>query len=131
VQDRPTASELLEAIGELLEGPLMEATSGALKHQVRVAGNLSRILQRELALAPAQDARERELLAALLEADPARDSASLNDELAARLRDTSDPAFEQRAWTALAEIVRGKLAIAKPGHDDYDFHAESGGDDSA
>ena len=35
-----------------------------------------------------------------------------------------DLEFERRAWHALVEIVRGKLAIAKPGHDAYDFAPE-------
>jgi len=126
VQDRPTAAELLEAIGDLLEGPLLEATEGALKHQVRVAGNLCRILGRELELAPGQDERERTLLAELLEAESeGRDAASLSEELATRLRDVSDPEFEALALPVLLEIVRGKLAVAKPGHTDYDFSAES------
>ena len=126
MQDRPTATELLEAIAELLEGPLLEATGGALKHQVRVAGNLSRILAREAELAPAQDAREIQLLAEVLGvASEGRGSASLSSELAARLRLAPDPDLERRAWSALLEIVRGKLAIAKPGHSDYDFSAET------
>ena len=29
-----------------------------------------------------------------------------------------------RAWKALLEIVRGKLAIAKPGYGDFDFADE-------
>ena len=35
-----------------------------------------------------------------------------------------DEALEARAWPVLLEIVRGKLAIAKPGHDEYDFDPE-------
>ncbi len=129
MQDRPTASELLEAIGDLLEGPLMEATGGGLKHQVRVAGNLCRILGRELELAPGQDLRELELLSDVLGVDAeGRSPASLNEELAAKLRGSTDPELKTQAWHALTQIVRGKLAIAKPGHSDYDFSAESEGD---
>ncbi len=78
MQDRPTAQELLATIAELLEGEVLQSLEGEgpLQHQVRVAGNLSRILGRE------------------------------------------------RAWAALVEIVRAKLAITKPGHDAYDFTAE-------
>lgn len=128
MQDRPTAAELLETIADLLEGPLLEATGGALKHPVRVAGNLCRILGREAALSPGHDAREIRLLAQVLGVESeGRDSASLSDELAQRLRlaPDPDPELEERAWSALVEIVRAKLAIAKPGHCDYDFSAET------
>ena len=125
MQDRPTASELLATIAELLEGAVLDATSGGLKHQVRVAGNLCRILEREAALGAVQEARETELLASVLgEPSGGRDAKSLSVALVARLEAGHDAALEQRAVPALLEIVRGKLAIAKPGHDDYDFRGE-------
>lgn len=124
MQDRPTAQELLSTIADLLDGDVMKTTEGALRHQVRVAGNLCRILERELALGPAQDAREIELLAAVLGLDAdGRDALALCTELVARLR-ADDPELEARAWPALVEIVQGKLAVAKPGHDAYDFRDE-------
>ena len=124
MQDRPTAQELLRTIGDLLQGEVLRATDGALQHQVRVAGNLCRILERELALGPELDAREVELLAGLLGEDAAgRDALALGAQLVERLR-ADDPELETRAWPALVEIVRGKLAIAKPGHDAYDFADE-------
>jgi hypothetical protein len=125
MQDRPTASELLATIAELLEREVLEATQGGLKHQVRVAGNLCRILEREAALGPKQEAREVALLAGVLgEPAGARDAMTLSSALVARLDAGHDPALERRALPALLEIVRGKLAIAKPGHDDYDFSGE-------
>jgi hypothetical protein len=125
MQDRPTASELLEAIADLLEKEVLPATQGGLQHQVRVAGNLCRILEREARLGAVQDAREIELLAnALGEAPGGRDALALSRALVARLDAGHDPALERRAFRALAEIVRGKLAVAKPGHDAWDFGAE-------
>ena len=125
VQDRPTASELLEAIAELLEQELLPALKGPLQHPVRVAGNLCRILEREARLGAAHDAREIELLAgALAEAPGDRAAESLSRALVARLDAGHDPALERRAFRALVEIVRSKLAIAKPGHDAWDFAAE-------
>ena len=125
MQDRPTASELLQAIADLLENEGLAATQGGLQHQVRVAGNLCRILEREARLGAAQDAREFELLAGAL-AEPAggRDAAALSRALVARLDAGGDAALERRAWFALVEIVRGKLSIAKPGHAAFDFSAE-------
>jgi len=125
MQDRPTASELLGAIAELLEGQVLAATQGPLQHQVRVAANLCRILEREARLGAAQDEREAELLAgALGEAAAGRDTLALSGALAARLDAGHDPPLERRAFRALVEIVRGKLAVAKPGHDAWDFSAE-------
>lgn len=125
MQDRPTASELLGSIADLLEKEVLPATQGGLQHQVRVAGNLCRILEREARLGPVQDAREVELLAnALGEAPGARDALELSRALVARLDAGHDPALEGRAFRALVEIVRGKLAVAKPGHDAWDFGAE-------
>jgi hypothetical protein len=125
MQDRPSASELLATIADLLENDVLAATEGGLKHQVRVAGNLCRILEREARLGAALEAREVELLAgALSEPAAGRDALALSAALAARLDAGPDPALERRAFPALLEIVRGKLAVAKPGHDDYDFAGE-------
>src|SRR5262245_6432231 len=127
MQDRPTASELLATIAELLENELLAATKGGLQHQVRVAGNLCRILEREARLGAAQEARAVELLASVL-GEPAggRDALALSRELASRLDAGDATALERRAYPALVEIVRAKLAVAKPGHDDFDFSAEPG-----
>ncbi len=126
MQDRPTSAELLETVADLLEEQLMPATQGAVRHQVRVAGNLCRILEREARLGPSQDEREAELLRSVLD-HPAAEGANtleLNRELVKALKRAEDPALERRAWQALLEIVRGKLAIAKPGHDAFDFQGE-------
>jgi hypothetical protein len=125
MQDRPTASELLATIADLLENEVLAATKGGLQHQVRVAGNLCRILEREARLGPAQEAREAALLAdALGEPAAGRDALALSVALTSRLAAGADAALERRAFAALAEIVRGKLAVAKPGHDAFDFAGE-------
>ncbi len=125
MQDRPTATELLGDIAELLEGEALQATTGALQHKIRVAGNLCRILERESSTGEAHEEREVELLAELL-AQPAdgRDAANLCRDVARRLDAGPDAGFERKAWKAALEIVRSKLAIVKPGHDAYDFSGE-------
>ena len=125
MQDRPTAQELLATIAELLEGEVLQSVEGPLQHQVRVAGNLSRILERELELGARHEASEVALLSEVLGEDAAgRDAKALSQALVDRLNAAPNPEFERRAWRALVEIVRGKLAICKPGHDGYDFTAE-------
>jgi hypothetical protein len=122
VQDRPTAAELLRDVADLLEGDVLSAVSGPLQHNVRVAGNLVRIVQRELELGPDAEVREQELLAELLGADGTTEE--LNALLAERLRANDDPALARAAWPALLAITRDKLAVDKPGHDAYDFSGE-------
>ena len=125
MQDRPTAAELLGDIAELLETEALEATTGALQHKIRVAGNLCRILEREVSLDQNHEAREALLLANLLgQSVYDRSAAVLSRAVAERLDDEPDPGFERDAWSALVEIVRGNLAIVKPGHDAYDFARE-------
>ena len=54
--DRPTAPELLEIIAETLTTTVLPATAPHAQHQVRVAANLCRILERELLAKPVGDA---------------------------------------------------------------------------
>jgi aminoglycoside phosphotransferase (APT) family kinase protein len=49
---RPTASELLEAVGEYLLGGVLPATSGQVAYHARVAANVLAIVARELELGP-------------------------------------------------------------------------------
>jgi hypothetical protein len=120
MQYRPTAAELLNDIADLLETQVIDAVSGPLQHQVRVAANLARILQREVDQTPGNAQRERKIIGGLLAVDPA-DSSSLSDlrsQLAAVVRHGEVPGHTEReVWEALVAICRDDLAIGKPGHD--------------
>ena len=118
MQYRPTTAELLRSLGDLLNGEVLASAPLALQHQVRVAGNLVGILEREATLGPAGEQRERDRLAALL--GHGGEVTDLSAELAGRLRTGDDLAFEQRAWQVLVDIARDDLAIAKPGHDSWE-----------
>jgi hypothetical protein len=118
VQYRPTTAELLQSIGDLLNGEVLGSAPPALQHQVRVAGSLVGILEREATLGPTAERRERKRLAALLGHDG--EVTHLSAELAGRLRTGEGPAFEQQAWQLLVNIARDDLAIAKPGHDSWE-----------
>ena len=72
-------------------------------------------MERELRLGPAGAARERELIDGLLGERVDDPAAALAD----RLRHGDDESFEVQAWTALVEITRADLAVAKPGHDSW------------
>ncbi|MFJ4651323.1 DUF6285 domain-containing protein [Nocardia sp. NPDC088792] len=96
MQYRPTATELLTTLAELLEDTLLPALPPELRHQARVGAHLARLLERELRLGPETARREREARADL------------------------DPADEAELWAALVEIVRADLSIAKPGYDAWE-----------
>ena len=100
----------------------MAATSGPTQHNVRVAANLARIVQRELEQGREANFRERALLGDLLGSDGSLDE--LNAALAARLRANDDPEFARAAWPVLLSATLDKLAVNKPGHDAYDFECE-------
>ena len=116
MQFPPDAADLLAAIGRLLDDKVLEAVPPHLQHQVRVAGHLAHLVEREVRLGPENAGRERRMLADLLGADVADPQAAL----AERIRSGDDAAFEAEAWTALVAITRADLAVAKPGHDAWE-----------
>lgn len=118
MQYRPTDAELLEAIADLLVDEVQGAVPEHLRHRVRVAENLVRILEREARLGPPALQREAAALTGLV--GPADDVEAQRVELGRRLRASDDPAFDAAAWEALVAITRDDLAIAKPGHDGWE-----------
>jgi len=113
VEDRPTASELLEAVASLLDTEVLPAVDASLTHKVRVAANLCRIVDREVRLGPGNVERERVALAGLLGEEGSL--PDLNDRLAVALR-AADDDFLVRAAEVLLPAVVDKLAVDKPGY---------------
>lgn len=125
MQDRPTAAELLRDIAATLDERILPLLSGNEQHQVRVAANLCRILEREVAMGPGLESEERALLRDLLpDAAPDATLDELNAELARRIATVDDRRFLARAHAALLTTTRGKLAVNKPGYDAFDFAGE-------
>jgi hypothetical protein len=124
VQPRPTAEEILRDVAALLDEVLVPALSGPEQHQARVAASLIGIVHREVQLAPASDAAEREAWIGLL-GDAAPDQAdvvTLRREAANALRRGLADSREADAavWPVLLRTTRADLAIVKPGHDSWD-----------
>jgi aminoglycoside phosphotransferase (APT) family kinase protein len=103
---RPTATELLAAVREWVEDDVRGATEGRVAFHARVAANALRVVERELALAPAHRAAHAAGLARLGCADDA--------ELAVRIRagELDDSAEEVREILGVA--VRSKLEVSNP-----------------
>jgi hypothetical protein len=124
MQDRPTASELLDAVRGFVERDVIPALDGTTKFHARVAANVLAIVARELALEDAHVVAEWQRLDALLDpaplpADPAQRRIALRDRteaLCARIRDGAADAgpFRDAVLAHLAATVREKLAIANP-----------------
>lgn len=99
--DRPTAAELLEIIAETLTESVLPATAPHAQHQVRVAANLCRILEREF---------------------------SADSTAAVSIADSLVEVDDAQAATAFAEVkalVQAKLEINKPGYHHHDAAAEA------
>jgi hypothetical protein len=106
--DVPTIEQLVEAVREWLERDVMTSTEGRLQFHARVAANMLAMVERELALGPAQAAAHRARLATLGVVDDA--------ELSARIRAGElDDRYEEVRAVVLA-TVRDKLAVANPRH---------------
>ena len=125
MQDAPDAARLLGAVADTLETEVLARSDPSVQHEVRVAANLCRIVQREVALGAAADGQEREALASLVGHEGRSDD--LWRELAERLAGGEAPAPESEVHAVLLRIVRNKLAVAKPGYDAYDFAGERPG----
>lgn len=107
-QGRPTATELVAAVAEFLDGEVRSATTGAVNFHALVAANALRIVEREL-LDPGADA-PRAALAALGYPD--------EDALAAAIRAGDLDARRDEVTACLRALVRQRLAIAHPGYGD-------------
>lgn len=116
---RPSIGALLDAVADHLERDILPALPPELQHQVRVAVHLNRMAVREGELQPAHAAAERELLAELLDADPATAVEALNTRLAERIRGGVDDVFAAAAREVLLTVTRRDLDVVKPGYADW------------
>jgi len=104
--DRPTAAELVEAVGEWIRRSQIDGELQPNSFHARVAVNMLAIVERELALGPAQARAHTARLEQLGVADDA--------ELAAAIRsgelDNRADEVRELVWAS----VRDKLAVANP-----------------
>jgi hypothetical protein len=115
-QDRPTAPELLDAVAEYLFAELRPEVSKEQRFRVLVAANVCAVVARELRAGEQPDREDLALFGELLghEVDDVHAAAA---ELSASLRSGElDDRFDELT-PKLAEHVRRKLEIARPGYD--------------
>jgi len=115
MQDRPDASELLEAVAEYLFAELRPEVPHEQRFRVLVAANVCAVVARELRAGEAPDRKDLELFRELL-GDEVSDPQKGAAELAQRLRSGElDDRLDELA-PRLEEHVRRKLKIARPGY---------------
>src|SRR2546421_10659506 len=106
--DMPDARALVEAVREFLERDVMAATEGRVRFHTRVAVNVLGMVERELALGPAQAEAHAAALARLGVADEAG--------LARAIRDGTLDGRLDEVGAVVRDAVRAKLAVANPGY---------------
>jgi uncharacterized protein DUF6285 len=125
MQDRPTYSELLEAVQLFIETDAIPALDGPKKFHARVAANVLAIVRRELAHQDVQCRAEWERLNALLgtleplpaeHAVVARRLRERTEELCERIRrgDADSGQWRAAVLAHLRRTVTDKLAVANP-----------------
>ena len=125
MQDRPSYDELLGAVERFLEQEIMPNVEGSRKFHARVAGNVLRIVRRELEREEEQLAAEWAGLCELL--GPAERSAgpaalreairSRTMELCERIQggDADEGGFREAVLAHVRRSVRDKLLVTNPG----------------
>ena len=123
MQDRPTATELLEALGEFMRDRAENARDRWERFQFQVAANSLRIIKRELEMEDGFRRAEWEGLDRLLSAEriPAEQASTArrlnerNTELAERIRHGDfDGDAEDQLLPHLWETIVNKVRIASP-----------------
>ncbi len=127
-QDRPDAAELLDALAEFLYAEVAEWAPREKRFQVLVAANLCAIVGRELRAGSEPLRDDLALLHELLGTEPPAGGLSeaelrgavraAETELAVRLRAGELDERLDAVASRLAEHVRRKLEIARPGYAD-------------
>lgn len=117
MQDSPTAAELVVAVREFLAEKIAPDLEGHTAFHARVAMNALSIIERELTIAPAANAAERERLSQLLGRDGPLDA--LNAALSEEIRSGRMGLHTPGLFDHLRETALTKVAIDQPNYSGY------------
>jgi hypothetical protein len=106
IYGRPTAAELVAAVADFLDTDVRATTEGQVNFHSRVAANVLRMVERELAVSTGE---VTDALAALGFTDEAQLAAAIRS---GDLHDRDDDVLP-----ILRTLVRHRLAVAHPGYD--------------
>ncbi|HJY84874.1 MAG TPA: DUF6285 domain-containing protein [Candidatus Binatia bacterium] len=125
MQDRPTISELMQAVVHLLDEELVPNLTGSRQFYSRVAANVLRTVVRELEREDEQLAAEWERLEQLLSpterpttrAELREAIGKRTEELCQRIRqgDAETGPYRDQVLAHVRETVREKLLVSNPG----------------
>ncbi len=117
MQDQPAAHDLVIAVREFIEQVAMPKLEGHAAFHARVAANALAIVERELAIAPAEDVNEAARLTGLLGHDGSL--RELNEALCSKIHDGNisleTPGLADHLW----KTTLTKLAIDQPRYAAY------------
>jgi hypothetical protein len=117
MQDRPTAPELLDSVAEYLFAELRPQVPAEQRFKVLVAVNVCAIVAREIRSGEGPDREDLDLFGELLGKE-VEDTHSAAAELSERIRAGElDDRIDELA-PRLAEHVKRKLEIARPGYEE-------------
>ena len=115
--NQPSATELMDAIREHLDGVLRPKLSGKEAYDIRVASNLLSILKRELELGPGAATRAQTRLTDLLDLQAGLDE--LNTTLSDRIRKREFDSSNEELLAHLRQTALDKLGIDNPRYSAY------------
>ena len=125
MQDKPSATELLEALEAFLREEVAPRVEGGLRFRALVGANVAGIVAREIALGPAQDRAQLGRLAALLgkdlpvagSEDAAGQVREWSFELCRRIEagEADSGPWREAVLAHLRASVNEKLAVDHPG----------------
>ncbi|MGZ4795073.1 MAG: phosphotransferase family protein [Acidimicrobiia bacterium] len=113
MHDRPTVTELVEAVREYLERDVM-AVEGRVGFHARVAARVLAMVERELTMGPALHAAARDRLETMIGTDGTY--RELEAELARRIRTGELTAGDDQVLGVVRASVRAKLLVANPAY---------------
>lgn len=118
MQDRPEAPELLEAVAEYLFAELRPEVPREQRFRVLVAANVCAVVARELRAGDEPSREDLALFGEILGEDPGDDPHAAAAKVSQRLRSGDLDDRIDELVPRLAEHVRRKLEIARPGYAD-------------